>query len=78
MEGQETFTFDYGSVELEKLILTSDTRLVEKLKAQGNIGVLFEPGAVEGLEIEGMQPIYLVGISKDREQPVSLAGALRK
>ena len=69
MENQkepEIFTFDYGAVNLEKLILTNDTELVEKLKAQGSIGVLFEPKAFEEIGVKNDCPIYLVGVSQDK------------
>lgn len=61
-----TFTFEYGEGNFKNLILTSDKKLYEKLKAQNNIGVLFEPEVVaENLSIE-IPAIYLVGILRDK------------
>lgn len=68
IESTEIFTFDYGEVNLEKLVLTNDIKLVEKLKAQDNIGVLFEPKAFEKIGIKNDCLIYLVGISQDKKR----------
>lgn len=58
-----TILVDYGESNLKSLILTNDKKEYERLKAQDNIGVLFEP---EPFGIETDSPIYLVGIQKDK------------
>ncbi|KYG89038.1 hypothetical protein A0U40_13505 [[Bacillus] sp. KCTC 13219] len=55
---ENKWAFDFGQVNLKSLILTNDKEWYEKMKAQGNIGVLFEPS----LLIDEVNPFYLVGI----------------
>ena len=59
-----SYTVDYGRVNLKSLILTTDKSLYKKLKAEGNVGVLFEPKVLPEIERD-LQPVYLVGILKE-------------
>lgn len=68
MNQSENITIiDFGSVNLESLILTNDKELYERLKAQGNIGVLFEPSVLQDRELEATSNFYLIGIQEDKQ-----------
>lgn len=62
------FTIDYGQVNLKSLILTNDIQLYEKRKAQGNIGVLFEPKVIKDIDLEELPKIYVVGTLGDTQE----------
>jgi len=62
----DTFSVDFGSVNLSNLILTNDKELYEKKKAQGNIGVLFEPKVLQKPNLEQTVNFYLIGILEDK------------
>jgi hypothetical protein len=64
--GVEIFTIDYGKVNLKSLALTNDVKLYERLKAQGNIGVLFEPKVISDVPNINLNGFYLVGILEDK------------
>lgn len=64
---KDTFTVDFGSVNLNSLILTNDKELYEKRKAQGNIGVLFEPSVLQDKGFETTTNFYLIGIQEDKQ-----------
>lgn len=60
------FVFEYGEINLNNLIITNDIKLFEELKAQDNVGILFEPEAIRDFDFAEKQSIYLIGISKDK------------
>ncbi len=60
---KKIFTVDFGQVNLKSLILTNDEKHYENMKAQGNIGVLFEPKVLNDLNLKTEIPIYLIGIN---------------
>lgn len=60
------FVFEYGEINLKNLIVTNDIKLFEELKAQDNVGVLFEPEIIKHFNSLEKQSIYLVGILKDK------------
>lgn len=54
----------YTAVNLKHLEVTTDKQRYEELKAQGKIGVLFEPSILDNsFEV----PIYIVGLIKEDE-----------
>lgn len=69
MEGgnalNKIFLIDYGQVNLKNLIVTNDIELYEKKKAQGNIGVLFEPKVINDIDLESPPKIYVIGTLED-------------
>lgn len=59
------FAIDYGAVNLKSLVVTNDADYYEKMKAQDNIGVLFEPKVIGDVELGETAKIYAVGILAD-------------
>ncbi|USG65210.1 hypothetical protein NDK47_24310 [Brevibacillus ruminantium] len=59
------FVIDYGAVNLKSLVVTNDADYYEKMKAQDNIGVLFEPKVIGDVELGETAKIYAVGILAD-------------
>jgi hypothetical protein len=61
----EKIVVDFGQVNLKSLVLTNDIEQFERLKAQGNIGVLFEPKVLVETKSQEITDFYLVGIRKE-------------
>lgn len=59
------FVIDYGAVNLKSLVVTNDADYYEKMKAQDNIGVLFEPKVIGDVELGEPPKIYAIGILAD-------------
>lgn len=65
-EKPKKVTIDFGKVNLKSLILTNDPECYERLKAQDNIGVLFEPSVLSDTGVKDSTNFYLVGIQEDK------------
>ncbi|MEK4712290.1 hypothetical protein [Sporosarcina sp. FSL K6-5500] len=71
-EEDEKYIIDFGPVNLKSLILTNDVERYEEIKAQSNIGVLFEPTVLGYASLERNANVYLVGITQDKQKEMPL------